>query len=240
MECLDQVKPKNRARRGDRRHFGGPDRARLRCRGGCRLKLARFETKTCEAVRSFLPGNSGENPIDFGATILPERRKVPEALGAVLADNSVGALAIIQDSQASLNPYGLESYREVIGIYSDVGKQAAKPVVVVSPTFESLHERIVTTLSEGGVPLLRGLRAGLIAIGNLGIGQIGKAGRWARMHSQNRPFYNSAAEDLRQELSRCLGDFAAGPVQSHPESVRLAFRAFRAGKKCRGSNRAGA
>lgn len=169
------------------------------------VKLARFETKTSEAVRSFLPGNNGDNPIDLGATVQPERRKVPEALRAVLADSSVDALAILQDAQASLNPYGLESYREVIGIYGQVGKQAAKPVVVVSPTSESLHERIVTVLSEGHVPLLRGLHAGFIAIRNLGIGQVGKAGRWARMHSQDRSFYNDAAGDLRRCLSGVSG-----------------------------------
>ncbi len=169
------------------------------------VKLARFETQTSEAVRSFLPGNSGENPVDLGATVQRELRRVPEALGVVLADRSVGALALLQDAQVSLNPYGLESYMEVIGIYRDVGKQAAKPVAVVSPTSESLHERIITVFSEAGIPLLRGLRAGLIAIKNLGIGEIGMAERWARMHSPNRPFYSPAADDLRQELCRVSG-----------------------------------
>jgi acyl-CoA synthetase (NDP forming) len=169
------------------------------------VKLARFETQTSAAVRLYLPGNSGENPIDLGASPQPELRKIPEALRAVLADSSVGALAILQDAQVSLNPYGLQSYMEYIGIYREVGKLAAKPVVVVSPTSESLHERIVTVLSEAGIPLLRGLHAGLIGIRNLGIGQIGKAGRWARVHGQNRPFYNSVADDLRQELCRVSG-----------------------------------
>ena len=169
------------------------------------LKLAQFEEKTREAVRTFLPGNNGENPIDFGATVVPEQRRVPEALNAVLADNSVGALAILQDSQASLNPYGLESYMDVIGKYSDAGKRSAKPVIVISPTSEPLHERIAATLSDAGVPLLRGLRPGLVAVGNLGASHVGKAGRWAHMHSRNRPFFNSAAEGLRQEISRFSG-----------------------------------
>ena len=169
------------------------------------VKLARFETQTSEAVRSFLPGNSGENPVDLGATVQRELRKIPEALRAVLADSSVGALALLQDAQISLNPYGLESYKEVIGIYGELGKQAAKPVVVVSPTSEALHERIVAVLSEAGIPLLRGLHAGLVGIRNLGIGEIGKAGRWGRVHSQSRPCYNSAAVDLRQELCRVSG-----------------------------------
>jgi acetate---CoA ligase (ADP-forming) len=206
MECLSQARP-SRGKGGVAIVGISGGQTALACdiAKETGVKLARFEAQTSAAVRLFLPGNSGENPIDLGATVPPELRKIPDALRAVLADSSVGALAILQDAQVSLNPYGLQSYMGVIGIYGEIGKQAAKPVVVVSPTSESLHERIVTVLSEAGIPLLRGLRAGLIAIGNLGIGQIGKAGRWARVHSQNRPFYNAAADDLRQELSRVSG-----------------------------------
>jgi acetate---CoA ligase (ADP-forming) len=206
MECFGQARPSGRQGGAAIVGISGGQTA-LACdiAEEAGVKLARFETQTSEALRSFLPGNSGENPVDLGATVQPELRKIPEALRAVLADSSVDTLALLQDAQVSLNPYGLESYKEVIGIYAEVGKQAAKPVVVVSPTSESLHERIVAVFSEAGIPLLRGLRAGLIAIGNLGVGQIGKAGRWARVRSQNRPFYNSAAEDLRQELRRVSG-----------------------------------
>src|SRR6185312_11496084 len=140
---------------------------------------------------------------------VPEQRKVTEALSAVLADDSVGALAIFQDCQASLNPYGLESYTDVIGKYGDAGKRATKPVIVISPTSEPLHERIVATLSDAGVPLLRGMRPGLVAVGNLGAGHVGKAGRWARSQSRERPFSNSAAEDLRREISRFSGALPA-------------------------------
>ena len=206
MECFSQARP--RASKGGVAIVGiSGGQTALACdiANEAGVKLARFGTQTSEAVRLFLPGNSGENPVDLGASPQPELRKIPEGLRAVLADSSVGALAILQDAQVSLNPYGLQSYMQYIGIYRDIGAQAAKPVVVVSPTSESLHERIVTVLSEGSVPLLRGLRAGLIAIGNLGIGQIGKAGRWAQVHGRNRPFYNAAADELRQELSRVSG-----------------------------------
>ncbi len=209
LECLGHVRTKRRGGVAIVGISGGQTALACDVAEDVGVNLARVEEKTREAVRTFLPGSSGENPIDLGATVLREQRKVPEALSAVLADNSVGALAILQDSQASLNPYGLESYMEVIGKYSDVGKRSEKPVVVISPTHESLHERIATTLSEAGIPLLRGLRAGFVAIGNLGAGQAGKAGRWARVHSRDRPFYNSAAEDLRQELSRFSGTLPA-------------------------------
>ena len=204
LECLVQARVKRRQGVAIVGISGGQTALACDVAEDVGVKLAQFGAKTREAIRSFLPGSNGENPIDIGATIQPELRKVPEALRAVLADNSVGALAIIQDSQASLNPYGLESYMEVIGTYSDVGKRATKPVVVISPTFESLHERIVTIFSEAGVPLLRGLRAGLVAIGSLGIGQIGKAGRWARLHSRNRPIESARAQSLCSQKSIVL------------------------------------
>ena len=176
LECLDQAKTKRRQGVAIVGISGGQTALACDVAEDVGVKLARFEEATRAAVRSFLPGSSGENPIDIGATIPPEQRKVPEALRAVLADDSVGALAIIQDSQASLNPYGLESYSEVIGIYGDVGKQATKPVVVVSPTFEPLHERIVTTLSEAGIPLLRGLRPAWSRSGTSAPGRLARLG----------------------------------------------------------------
>jgi len=169
------------------------------------VRLARFAEGTVEIVRSSLPGNSGVNPLDIGATVLVEARKTPEALRAVLADDAVGVLAILQDSQTSLNPATLENYMRHIPTYAEIGKEADKPVVVVSPTSEPTHERIAAEFAKAGMPLLRGLRPGLAAAGNLGVGQIGKAGNWARVHRGDRPFHNPAARELRDELSRLSG-----------------------------------
>jgi acyl-CoA synthetase (NDP forming) len=223
LECLSQVKTKGQGGVAIVGISGGQTALACDVAENARVKLARFDAQTSEAIRSFLPGNTGENPIDLGATVLREQRKIPEALRAVLADDSVGAVAILQDAQTSLNPYGLESYKEVIGIYGDVGKQAAKPVVVVSPTSEALHENIVATLSEAGVPLVRGLRAGLIAIGNLGIGQVGKAGQWAQVHGHGRPFHNTAAQDLRKEISHFAGALPHGLCLRILKSYGLPF-----------------
>lgn len=209
LECLGQARKRNRQGVAIVGISGGQTALACDVAEEVGVTLAQFGKKTREAIQTFLPGNDGDNPIDFGATVVPEQRKVPEALSAVLADDSVGALAIFQDAQASLNPYGLESYTDVIVKYGNAGKRATKPVVVISPTSEPLHERIVTTLSDAGVPLLRGLRPGLVAVRNLGAGQVGKAGRWAQVHSRERPFHNSAAEELRQELSRFSGSVPA-------------------------------
>jgi len=169
------------------------------------VELSHFGKETAEAVRSFLPGNSGGNPVDIGATVLVEARNTPEALETVLADNSVGALAILQDSQASLNPITLENYMRHIPTYAEIGRQAKKPVVVVSPTSDPLHERIVAELAMAGVPLLRGLRPGLVAIGNLAKEKIGMAEGWMRRHRAGRLPHNPEAEALRRELSGLSG-----------------------------------
>jgi acyl-CoA synthetase (NDP forming) len=169
------------------------------------VDLARFGTGTMETIRAALPGNNGRNPIDIGATVLAEARKTPEALRAVLADPSVGALAILQDSQASLNPITLQNYMRHIPVYADIGREAEKPVVVVSPTVDPVHEEIANELAAAGVPLLRGLRAGLAAIGKLGIGRIGMAGGWADGHRAGRAPHNTHAVALRRELSGLSG-----------------------------------
>jgi acyl-CoA synthetase (NDP forming) len=205
LECLDQVRTKCRQGVAIVGISGGQTALACDVAEDIGLSLAQFGDGTREAVQAFLPGNGGENPIDFGATVVPERRKVSEALNAVLADDAVGALAILQDAQASLNPYGFESYADVIGKYRDAGRQTTKPVIVISPTSELLHERIIGTLSEGGVPLLRGMRPGLVAARNLAAGQAGKAERWARVHRRGRPFHNAAAEEFRSEIAQHSG-----------------------------------
>jgi len=169
------------------------------------IELARFGTKTSDIIRSALPGNAGGNPVDIGATVQPEARKTPEALHGILGDPSVGALAILQDSQTSLNPITLQNYMRHIPTYAEVGREAGKPVVVVSPTSDPLHEQITTELAAAGVPLLRGLRPGLAAIGKLATGRIGMAGNWASRHRSDRSRHNPMAEDLRRELSGLSG-----------------------------------
>ena len=72
------------------------------------VPLAKFTDKTSETIKRCLPGSSGDNPIDIGATLEVERLQLPEALEAVLNDESVTGLALIQDAQDSLNPRSLE------------------------------------------------------------------------------------------------------------------------------------
>ena len=81
-----------------------------------------------------------------------------EAIDAILEDEAVDALLVVQDAQASLTPTMLGNYLPRIQAYGRHGQKTRKPVVLVSPTSENTHARIHEELSAYGVPVLRGLR----------------------------------------------------------------------------------
>jgi acyl-CoA synthetase (NDP forming) len=156
-------------------------------------------------VKQALPGSEGLNPIDIGATVNPEQARTPEALSAILDDPAVGVLALLQDCQASLNPKGLESYMSGLAVYGALGRAAEKPVVIISPTGENIHPAVTDALSGCRVPVIRGLHAGLVALRNLGMGNIGDAGKWADSHWPDQPARRPVATKLRQELATHSG-----------------------------------
>ena len=79
---------------------------------------------------------------------------------------------------------------------------------MVSPTGEGLHEGILAALAGSGVPVLRGLREGLVAIDHLGKGQPGRAGAWADAHRAGQPLRNPEAAEWRRVLSDATGSLA--------------------------------
>lgn len=162
------------------------------------IPLARFGEATKSALNRFLPGATGDNPVDIGATVREEQRHIREAVDAVLDDADVGGVALIQDAQSSLNPRSLTSYEPILASYSEAGEAAEKPVVLISPTAEPLHETVVSQLTAHGIPVVRGLREGFAAIGNLSKGQPGRAGAWAAARKAQR-------RKPRHELDRHSG-----------------------------------
>jgi acyl-CoA synthetase (NDP forming) len=172
------------------------------------VELAVFSETTRAAVHAGLPGAPGHNPVDIGATVSKDDRNTPAAFAAILADESVGALALLQDSQASLNPKTYENYMLHIPGYAEIARGAGKPVVMISPTGEGLHPGIEDAVRESGVPVLRGLREGLVAISHLGRGRPGAAAAWADAHRPDRPLRNPAAAQWRRELEGMSGSLA--------------------------------
>jgi len=150
------------------------------------VPLAEFADTTSDIIKRCLPGSIGINPIDVGATLEIDRMQLPRALDAVLNDESVTGLAFIQDAQDSLNPRTLDSYQSILQTYANVAVDSAKPVVLISPTGQNLHETVADQFSARGIPTLRGLSAGIAAIGNLAKGNPERAREWTSARKAHR------------------------------------------------------
>ena len=115
----------------------------------------------------------------------------------------MGAVVAFQDIQDSLNPAGLENYMGIIGTYIETGKNAKKPLVVVSPTSERVEPGVRKLLADNGIPLIRGFAPGLKAAWNLGLGRPGPAAAWGDL--RDRGPFNPRAEELRRMLANHHG-----------------------------------
>jgi acetate---CoA ligase (ADP-forming) len=134
------------------------------------LELAVWSESTAEEVRTILPGTTGLNPVDQGASIGERGTRLGyEAMRAILDDPAVEAMAIIQDMQATLPPRSLEYYTGQVRQVQDAAAKTSKPVVVISPTGDPLHPEFLSANQASDVPLLRGMRAGLAAVRNLAL-----------------------------------------------------------------------
>ena len=125
------------------------------------VPVATFSTATADRIRGALSGASGRNPLDLGATVNHSVEQDAEAIDAILDDGEVDALLVIQDAQGSLTPTMLGNYTPRIQAYGRHGQASSKPVVMVSPTSENIHPCVREELAGTGVPVLRGLRAGI-------------------------------------------------------------------------------
>ncbi|MGI6853200.1 acetate--CoA ligase family protein [Mesorhizobium sp. 1B3] len=169
------------------------------------IGVATFGEATKQRLLKALPGGSGSNPIDFGATVNVDDRDTPEAIAAVFDDRNVGAVVAFQDTQESLNPATLANYMGILNVYAETGSAAPKPMVVVSPTSENVDPGVRDLLARHNVPLIRGLTPGLRAVGNLRLGRKDIAGAWAKERSPGREPFHPRASEIRAELSRLSG-----------------------------------
>lgn len=150
------------------------------------VPLAKFSDSTSEIIKRCLPGSAGSNPIDIGATLDIDREALPTALDAVVNDESVTGLAFIQDAQDSLNPRSLDSYQSILETYVDAAEKSSKPVVLISPTGQNLHDTVASQFANRGIPTLRGLTAGIAALGNMTKGNPECARQWINARTTHR------------------------------------------------------
>ena len=129
------------------------------------LLLAEFSEATAAQVRSALPGLPGQNPIDIGQSVGRQQGAQLAGMTAVMTRRGGRASAsILQDMQASLPASSHRNYTGHLTTVAELSRATDKPIVVISPTAEIMSERLVACLDGTGVPPLRGLAPGLVAV----------------------------------------------------------------------------
>ena len=166
---------------------------------------ATFSPATAARIRAAHAGAAGSNPLDLGATVNHTPDQDREAIAAILDEPEVDTLVFIQDSQASLTPTMLKNYTPHILEYGKHAGYTSKPVIMLSPSAENTHPRVHEMMAEAGIPVLRGMRTGLIALRNLGI--LGRARSATTAASTHTP--HPAAAALRVELTGLSGPLSA-------------------------------
>ncbi|NEI97899.1 acetate--CoA ligase family protein [Rhizobium ruizarguesonis] len=180
------------------------------------VSVAAFGEATSQQLHRWLPGSSGRNPVDFGATINVASDEMTEAMRVIIRDEAVGAVVALQDSQESMNPFTRRNYQATFDAYAHAGR-SGKPVVVISPTAENVDVELRALLNENRVALIRGIQAGLRAVANLAKGTVGRAGAWASARQTNES-PNDTITELKREVMQCVGTLDA----------ELSFRLLRA------------
>lgn len=171
------------------------------------VPLAKFGPDTRARIVATLQGATGSNPLDLGATVNHTLDQDRPAISAILEDPEVDALVFVQDAQASLTPTMLNNYTPNILEYGKHAARTEKPVVLISPSAENTHPRIHEMLADDGVPVLRGLRSGFVALRNIGI--VGRR-RLGKIRRERAHVPRAAAEEIRAELVGLSGPLPVG------------------------------
>lgn len=127
------------------------------------MTLAELTPETSAAIRAMLPGSSGLNPLDLGASVGSREGRF-DALKAFVGDDQVDVVAVMQDAQATLPIHPQHDYIPHIRQVVELGSITDKPVVLVSSTSANTHGMLEGIVEGGSVPLLRGMRSGFAGL----------------------------------------------------------------------------
>ncbi len=133
--------------------------------------LASFGDATTRKLQEILPGIPGENPVDLGAVVGRETRNNEGGIDTILESTDTDMLALIQDCQTSLNERSLRYYLSVIKAYSKSAAKSGKPIIAISPSSQDIHPDVRAAFDAVGIPVIRGLREGLVAARSCYAGQ---------------------------------------------------------------------
>ena len=129
----------------------------------CGVPFAAIGPATKARLADFLdPGLTPANPLDVWGTGADTRGLFTNSLVTLAEDPSVDAVALAVDLVHELD--GDESYRLAV---LDAAAQTTKPLVVLGNLGSAVDTELATQLRQHGVPVLEGLRTGLLALRHL-------------------------------------------------------------------------
>ena len=128
------------------------------------LPLSVFSEATGSALRAALPGIAGQNPLDIGQSVGRQPGAALAGMTAIMNAEEVGIGVVLQDMQASLPASSHHNYTVHLGTVAELSRNVDKPIVLISPTAEIMSDRLLAQLEDTGVPPLRGLWPGLVAV----------------------------------------------------------------------------
>ena len=129
----------------------------------CGVPFAAIGPATKARLADFLdPGLTPANPLDVWGTGADTRGLFTNSLVTLAEDPSVDAVALAVDLVHELD--GDESYRLAV---LDAAAQTTKPLVVLGNVGSAVDTDLATQLRQHGVPVLEGLRTGLLALRHL-------------------------------------------------------------------------
>jgi acyl-CoA synthetase (NDP forming) len=129
----------------------------------CGVPFAAISPATKARLADFLdPGLTPANPLDVWGTGADTRGLFTNSLVTLAEDPSVDAVALAVDLVHELD--GDESYRLAV---LDAAAQTTKPLIVLGNVGSAVDTDLATQLRQHGVPVLEGLRTGLLALRHL-------------------------------------------------------------------------
>ena len=165
------------------------------------LRLAEFSPATVDRIEAALPDAPGWNPVDLHASVGAARRDERGALEAVIDDDGVDSVLVIQDAQDTLPLDPGHSYLTHVRTVEELSRGSDKPIVIASSSAGNTHPMIEALLEGSATPLVRGLRPALVALRSLAVRP--PAPR-ARARAELPGTLRSAVEDARGQLPHAL------------------------------------
>jgi acyl-CoA synthetase (NDP forming) len=130
---------------------------------GLGVSLPELSPATAATLREILPRfASVGNPLDATGAVALDTGLYKEVVRALLADERISVIAI-SDSVNERSP----ATKTVVEVLSAWTAKTEKCILLFTPNFGSNDGQLGAKLAGQGIPLLRGARAALAAIGNL-------------------------------------------------------------------------